>query len=388
MFDKLRVLFAIGSMGGGGAERQVIHYLRHLDRQRFVPLLYLLEGRGELLSEVPADVAMFAFDRRQTSPDGYFPGRIRRRQIADLAQVLREQAADVMCAVTFHMTLIASGARRRRSTPWLAVEMADPRRDFPGQVTRFRWLKRRLLARAYRAADRCVAVSHGVRDGLQQYHGVPGERIAVLPNFIDVAEVDRLAQTPPPDWPNAAFHVVSVGRLHPQKGQRFLLEAVARLVAQGGRQRLRVHLLGQGPLEMELRRFVRDHRLESHVEFAGFQDNPIAWIKRADLFCLPSLYEGLPLALLEAMACGVPVLATDCPSGPREVLDGGRYGRLVPPGEVDALAAAIADAMDQPQAWQTLTPAARQRVEMEYGILTGIARLENLLREAAEAKRP
>lgn len=385
MADKLRVLFAIGSMGGGGAERQTIHYLRSLDRERFEPRLYLTEARGELLSAVPADVPVASFDQRVKIPRGYFPGRIHRLQVADLADALAEQQIDVLVAVTFFETLIAAGAVRRRPTPWLAIEMADPRLDFPMQVRRFGWLKRRLLARAYRTASRAVAVSQGVREGMSQFYGLRPDRIAVLPNFIDLAEVDRRAAESPAVLRGSAeeFRIVAIGRLHEQKGHRFLLQTIDRLVNRDGRKSLRLDLLGQGPLAAELREFVRAKQLDGVVHFAGFQANPLAWLQQADLFCLPSLFEGLPLALLEAMACGVPVVASDCPSGPREVLDGGRYGRLVPPADPDALAAAITDAIEHRHAWQATARDARRRIEAEYSLPVGSQRLERLLDEVS-----
>ena len=194
--------------------------------------------------------------------------------------------------------------------------MADPRLDFAHQVHRFRTLKRHLLRRAYRRARPAVAVCEGVADGMQQAYGLRKDQVAVLRNFIDVDEVDRLASQPGPVLEPDCFHVVTAGRLDAQKGQRYLIEAVERLVHQRKREQIRLHVLGQGPLESELRSFVSRKHLDRYVRFEGFLSNPFAFIARCQLFCLPSLYEGLPLALLEAMACRIPVLATDCPSGP------------------------------------------------------------------------
>src|SRR5207302_6873274 len=112
-----------------------------------------------------------------------------------------------------------------------------------------------------------------------------------------------------------------------------------------------------------LQAFIDQHQLQLHVTLAGFRANPLVYFSRANLFCLSSLYEGMPNALVEALVCRVPVLATDCPSGPREVLCDGKYGRLVPPADARALADAIEDAIMHPGAWRALLNAASEHIE-------------------------
>lgn len=373
----LHVLFVLGSLGGGGAERQVVVWLRHLDRTRFEPVLYLVARRGELLGEIPDDVPVVAYEERCAAPRVYVPGGVYRRQVRDLEGVIAERGIDVVVTVTLHMTLLAAGMRRRPAR-WLAVEMADPRRDFADQVTRFRRLKRRRLTRAYGVATP-VAVSEGVKEGIVEFYVTPAGRVAVLPNFIELGEVDRRAAEPGPELAADRFHVVTVGRLQPQKGQAYLLDAFARVVAKPWPRRPHLHLLGQGPLRGELERQACELGLTEQVTFAGFVANPLAYVKRCDLFCLPSLYEGMPVALLEAMACGVPVVATDCPSGPREVLAGGEFGRLVPVADPAALADAMEAVVRDPETAKRAAAAARRRVEDAYSVASGMPRLERLL---------
>lgn len=380
MPTRKRVLFMIGSLGGGGAERQTLHYLRHLDRENFEPLLYLTSAEGELLNDIPKDVPVISFWQRHMRPRLNFPGRIHRQQVRDLAKVLEDNRIDALCAATFYSTMIAAQAVSRRPTGWFAVEMADPRLDFNTQTTRFRWIKQRKLKAAYRSADVCVAVSDGVRDGLREMYQVPERTIATLPNFIDLEETDLKAAAAGPTWRgDGIFHIVCAGRLHVQKGHRYLIEAIDDLVQRRGRTNLRLHLLGQGPLDGLLRSMVQQRGLQDFVAFEGFVANPQAWMAVGQLFCLPSLFEGLPLALLEAMACRVPVLATDCPSGPAEVLDGGRFGHLVAPRDSTALADKIEEAIDDHASWNLLTEAARQRVEQDYSIRSGISKLHQIL---------
>lgn len=373
-------------MSGGGAERQTINYLRHLDRNRYEPVLYLHYRRGEYLTLVPEDVPVTAFWDRHRPPQIPLPGRIFWWQVRDLAQVLAAERIDVVCSVTFLTTLVAFGAIRRRPTPWIAVEMADPRLDFDHQVKRFRSLKRRLLARAYRHADFAVAVSEGVREGMQQTYRLCIEHAAVIRNFIDLAEIDRLARQPGPGPEPGRFHVVTVGRLDKQKGQIHLLQAMSHLVHRRGRREVHLSILGQGPLEQDLKSFVREQKLDEYVSFVGFLSNPFAFVARCQLFCLPSIYEGLPLALLEGMACRVPVLATDCPSGPREVLAEGRFGRLVRAGSSEPLADAMEDAIDHYQDWLAAVAPAREHIEREFSVESEMARFQGLIDDSV-AKR-
>lgn len=374
-----RVLFAIGSLAGGGAERQTINYLRHLDRARFTPLLYVHSSQGELVADVPGDVPLLSFGERHKRPRLNYPGRVFGTQVRDLARVLKEEKIDVLCAVTFLLSIVASASVRRRPTPWLAIEMADPRLDFANQTKRFRWIKRRLLARAYRRADRSVAVSEGVRDGIAETYGVPSETIAVVRNFIDVADVDRMADSPGPTLAPNRFHIAAVGRLDVQKGHIHLIKAMDRLVHEERQTNLQLHVLGQGPLERELKEYVHRRDLGDHVNFEGFVQNVPSFLRACHLFCLPSLYEGLPLVLLEAMACRVPIVATDCPSGPREVLVDGTYGRLVAPADPIGIAGAIRDVVDDYDAWQGAMNDVREHVEESYSVDTGIRALQDLI---------
>jgi len=268
--------------------------------------------------------------------------------------------------------------------PWVAVEVADPRLGLSDPSLRFRWLKRRLVGRVYRSASRVIANSEGVRQGLIDYYRLPERAVITLYNSVDIERLDRLVPVAEPALEPGRFHVVCAGRLHRQKGYIYLLRAVDELVNGRGRKELAVHVLGQGPLEAELKEFVSRRGLAGHVFFPGFTPNPYSWFRQAQLFCLPSLYEGMPNALLEAMACGVPVLAADCPSGPSEILDGGKYGRLVPPGDSAALADAILHAMDHYEEWRAIVPLARARIEQDFSVSVGVKRLEQLLLEVCE----
>jgi glycosyltransferase involved in cell wall biosynthesis len=287
------------------------------------------------------------------------------------------------------MTLVTAAAARRRPTPRISTIVTDPARDFETNVERFRPIKRLLLRRAYQTADRVVAVSEGVRQAAIERYDLAAEKTLTLYNFFDVTRVDRLMhESLPADQVKSpgTFEIVAAGRLHPQKGFSFLLAAVRELVQDRGHKNIHLRILGVGPLEDELRSFVSRHALQSHVTLAGFRQNPLPYYHQADLFCLSSLYEGMPNALVEAMLCRVPVLSTDCPSGPSEVLAGGRYGRLAPPADATALAAAIEDAMLNPAAWRQLVEPARAHIEQTFSPAAGVERLQTLLESVCQGR--
>lgn len=390
---RLRILFVIGSMSGGGAERQVIEILKHLDRARFEPILYVGSRRGELLGEVPADVPVHSFweDFLRTWQSKFH--RLFRTvplvRWRHLARLLADERIDVVYDRTFLATLDAAAACWFRPTPRVSCCVADPDFELNAYARRMPLLARRFARWAYSSASVVLANSDGLRRRLIELFSLSEEKVLTRHNLVDFKRIERLAGEFVPDVPRDPFLIVSGGRLHPQKGPQFLLEAVRILVRERGRS-LRLVLLGQGGQERELREFLSLHKLEAHVTLPGFVTNPLPWYRHAHLFVLPSLNEGFPNALLEAVACGTPVLATDCPSGPGEILDGGRCGRLVAPGDSTALADAIADCMDHPVEWQSLTGAALHRVRELCDLKTGLPRLEDLLDcvAASDDQRP
>jgi len=379
----------LGSLGAGGAERQVLRILKHLERERYAPSLYVVNREGELLNQVPADVPVFAYWDNRTYPRLNFPGRILLSQARDLTRVIDREQIDLVYDRGSQMTLTASLAMRRKAIPRVSVAVGDPSRDFALLHSRFAFAKRHLLRRAYHSADRVVAVSEGVRRGLIDFFALPASQVITCPNLFDIDQIDAAASEPFDQYHADRFEIVSVGRLSQEKGHLHLLRAMDKLVNTERHTHLRLWLVGSGPLEQELRGFVRDHRLEEHIRFAGYQANPLPFVKHAQLFCLPSLYEGMPNALIEAMVCGTPVIAADCPSGPREILgDDNRFGCLFPAADANSLAAAITDAISDYPACQAKIPSARQHIIDNYSLKSGLRRLESVFDELMKDRSP
>ena len=199
----------------------------------------------------------------------------------------------------------------------------------------------RLMRRLFRLADVVVTPSHGVADDVAAITGIRRDRITVIYNPVFRPELTAMAEAPV-DHPwlvegNEPV-VLGAGKFKPQKDFPTLLRAFAKVRAE---RPARLIVLGEGEGEQGLREMTERLGIAADVDFPGHVANPFAYYRRASVFVLSSVWEGLPNALIEAMACGCPVVSTDCPSGPCEILDGGRFGTLVPVGEADAMAKAI-----------------------------------------------
>jgi glycosyltransferase involved in cell wall biosynthesis len=198
-----------------------------------------------------------------------------------------------------------------------------------------------LVRRFYPWADGIVAVSKGVADNLSEMTGFPRERITVIYNPIVTPELQEQVQTSlTHPWleSNQPPVVLAAGRLRPQKDFATLIQAFA-LVRR--KQCARLLILGEGPERPALETLIKNLGLEQDARLLGFVANPYPFMRRASLFVLSSKWEGLPGVLIEAMYCGVPLVSTNCPSGPQEILQDGKYGQLVPVGDATALARAI-----------------------------------------------
>jgi glycosyltransferase involved in cell wall biosynthesis len=203
----------------------------------------------------------------------------------------------------------------------------------------------RLIQRFYPLADCVVGVSAGVAEDLVRDVGVDPSKVRVIYNPIVTPDLEESASAPVPHpWFEDGSPVfVAAGRLRPQKDFPTLLRAFARLQGSHG---ARLVILGEGPERQSLEALTSELGIDGDVELPGATPNPYAYMARATAFVLSSRWEGLPTVLVEALRCGATVIATDCPSGSREILADGRYGTLVPVGDVAALAEAMEAALE------------------------------------------
>jgi glycosyltransferase involved in cell wall biosynthesis len=226
------------------------------------------------------------------------------------------------------------------------------------------FLRRRAIGWAYRRAARVVALSSGVREEMIEDHRLDAGRVVTIGNPVAVgalaAAADKARAAPAPwgNWAPGGPVMIGIGRLVRQKGFDLLIEALA----QQTHGALRLIILGEGAGRPELEDQVRRLGLGERVLMPGFADHPAAWLAHCDLFVLSSRWEGFGHVIAEAMACGVPVIATDCPHGPRDIIEDPVTGVLVANQDASALAQAIDGLLDTPKRAAALAKAARRTV--------------------------
>ncbi|AUM01042.1 MAG TPA: glycosyltransferase [Pseudothauera hydrothermalis] len=222
-----------------------------------------------------------------------------------------------------------------------------------------RWVQSWSMRTLYRLADGLLVPSHGAADDLAAFAGVAREAIRVVPSPIVTPELSAKAAEPI-DHPWAAAGqpplILGVGELSERKDFATLLHAFAQVRAC---RPCRLMILGEGRRRVALEKLAVDLGVAADVALPGFCPNPYPWMAKAAVFALTSRWEGMPVVLIEALALGTPSVACDCPSGPREVLDGGRHGALAPVGDIAAVAAGLLRQLDTP------TPAAVSRAAVQ-----------------------
>jgi glycosyltransferase involved in cell wall biosynthesis len=267
--------------------------------------------------------------------------------LTGLVRYLNREDPFVLLSTLMYANVIAacatflSGSRARlilREATSLSAKSAEP-----SSVKRL--LIRLGAVWAYRWADQVIGISRGSADDLIELLYVPEKQIVVIHNPIDSARVLDLASRPISGAEGKRAFILGAGRLEPEKDFPTLLRAFARV--RRSRQ-LELVILGEGKERKRLKALSKELGVESTVYMPGFTDNPFAYMRASSAVIVSSKREGFGNVLVEAMACGTPVVATDCQSGPAEILEGGKWGRLVPVGDDKAMADAILKTLDEP----------------------------------------
>jgi glycosyltransferase involved in cell wall biosynthesis len=331
----------IHDLSPGGVERQCLVLARQLQARGVNVVLVVHQMRGELVPLLPPGIPVVNLDSSRTLQDVW---RLRRFML--------DEQPDVFMANVDHNNIAAALAHALAGTNTkLVICQHNPLSA--GYHATVNW-KHRVVPWFYRALasriDHAVAVSEGIADELVAA-GLPRDKVSTIYNAVIGDDFEKRANVPIlhpwlADKDRPVF--VTAGRLVEMKDHRTLLRAFAIHV---GQRPSRLVVLGVGPMLDELRILARSLGIAEHVAFEGFVPNPLPYMRVADAFVLSSRSEGFGNVLVEAMGCGIPVLSTDCPHGPAEILAHGKYGVLVPPRDPDALALGFGRILDERALW-------------------------------------
>ncbi len=393
-------------MEAGGAERVCMQYINHL--QSFESCLLLQVRNGPLLNNLKPEIPVFEIFERTSALQQqgllqklgsyaaqlYHWGLSGLRKIEPLyycysllwqAHKIAKLARQHNCfAIVSFITLANVIAILAKVFFYRQLKIVINVHDVTSQILEHsklkryeRFLLRWLIRLFYPRAEVIVAVAQGIKRDLIENFGLPAQKIVVIYNPIDVHGVClRAAEPVTHHWfaKRSEPLIIAVGRLVKLKGFDLLIRSVAQLPVQ-----VRLAIIGDGEERATLESLITELGLTDRIVLLGFQENPWKYMARADLFVLSSLTEGMPNVIGEAMALGLPILATDCSPGVREYLDDGQAGLLVPPSDPRALARGIEQLLSNELLRQELARKGRTRIE-QFSLSTAVQAYEELLK--------
>jgi glycosyltransferase involved in cell wall biosynthesis len=349
---------------GGGVERVIINLARGFVEQGLSVDLVLVRKEGDFLSLVPPEVRVVNLEGKRLISS-----------VPALVRYLKENKPVAMLSAMQDINLVALWSRRLAGVSTRVVVSVHNTVSQESQNST--QLKRRIapfLARKfYPWADAIVTVSQGSADDLVNL-GLSSKRIQVIYNPVVTPELfEKAKELIEHPWfePGSPPVILGVGRLEKQKDFPTLIRAFAQVKQQ---RPARLMILGEGKDRPELEALVQELGLDHDVALPGFVANPFAYMASSAIFVLSSLYEGLPTVLIEAIAVGTRVVSTDCPSGPAEILENGRYGKLVGVGDIKGMAEAIVSTLENPPDSESL-----QRKAAEFSLEKAVAEYRQVL---------
>lgn len=317
---KKKILFVRPTLGQGGADRVTIQLLKSLDRERYQPELALMRQKGEFLQDVPEDVPVHICKSKNlwTMP-------------LKLGPIIRNGDYDIVYSTSGGTNMVVSLLKRfsRKKRFWVLSERTPlSRKRSWHRALLLNGLKKRL----YGTADWITVVSEAMRQQFIEMFSIQPAKISVVDNpLIDLKLTEGASEVVDhpyfADEPNRPPVILAAGRLIPEKNFELLLKAFQAVLA---KRDARLCILGDGPKLEDLKQLAASLQMDDKVSFPGFDKNPYKYMAKCDVFVLSSNVEGMPGVLIQALACGAPSIATDCPTGPSEIIQDGENGFLIP----------------------------------------------------------
>jgi N-acetylgalactosamine-N,N'-diacetylbacillosaminyl-diphospho-undecaprenol 4-alpha-N-acetylgalactosaminyltransferase len=375
--NRQRLIFLIPFLAGGGAERVASTLLPYLARH-FDLTLALLEDQRSY--PVTTEVPVVAFSESLNSQAAHVI-RIPYHILA-LARLIRRHRAKVVLSFIEQANIINILAACIAGHKAVISQRTNPRQQYESKGLLGKVISQ-TSARLYPKADRIIAVSNGIKEIILSNYKLDVRRIAVIPNPVDMASVAKMSKKEP-SVALPGDYLIHVGRLNVKtKAHDTLLNAFKKL--HSFYPDLKLILVGDGPDKGQIEVMVKDLDLDESVILAGWQENIFAFMARAKVLVLCSRYEGWPNVLVEAMACGCPVVATDCQTGPREILGDNEYGLLVPVDDPNALALSMEELLTDESRRTYFQEQARKRAQ-EFDLEQIGSKYVSLLQGIAETR--
>jgi glycosyltransferase involved in cell wall biosynthesis len=332
---RTKCLFVLPDLSGGGAERVTLDLVRNIDKDEFDVTLFLLRYSGEYLNNIPENINLkYGIDGKRSFYLNFF-------KIFKELLIAVKEVDIVVGALELKGHLFATLAARlcnKSVIGWVHKHLG-----YYLQSASFlkRIIYKNITKILYKNMDKIVTVSNDAKVAIQSLFPQFANKVSYIYNPVDFSKIRELANENLPEWFKSIESkpiLLSVGRLEYQKGFDLLLKAFAKVKKEGLEGTLVI--LGEGSMRKYLEDMVSDLNLKDDVILPGFV-NPYPIMANSDVFILSSRYEGLPTVLIEALGLDLPIISTDCPAGPREILEDGRYGILIEPEDVDAMARSI-----------------------------------------------
>lgn len=320
-----KISIILPSLRGGGAERSMLTLANELAEQNYRVDLILVKKEGAYVDDVYHEVNLIDLNRSRVI-----------KSIFSLRSYISNNKPDILISAMAHVNVVSVIACRLSGS--YTINIAGARNSLNISKGLSGFLKKYLMKWAYNQANMVTTVSEDVRIQIVDKLNIPSSKVQTIYNPVVSKELIGMSlEQPNHDWLSQKNKpvILGVGRLTKQKDFPTLIRAfhnVQKVVD------CKLIILGEGEERSNLESLVNELNLKNKVSLPGFVDNPFTYMKHSDLFVLSSLWEGLPGVLIQAMACGTPVISTDCPGGSREILENGEFGALVPVDDPDQLA--------------------------------------------------
>ncbi|MDR9793251.1 glycosyltransferase [Aeribacillus pallidus] len=363
---KIKLMLLAPSLRGGGSERVMLNLIQNFDRRVLDLYFVLVKKEGPYEKEIPNDVQVFDLNCRRTLKAW--------RSLIKCIDVIKPDVI-LSTASQLNILLLMIKPLIPKKIKIIIREGSIPSENI--QSNRILW--RYLYRKYYNQADVIICQSSFMKKDLLDNFKIDREKVKQIYNPVNFENINMLIKGKKNPYLNynnnlQCINILTVGRLSSEKGHRELIKSIPLLKMK--RSNVNLFILGEGPLKNELFSLVRELNLEDCVHFVGFQENPFVWMKYADLFILPSKYEGLPNVLLEAIACQVPVIVTNHPGGTKEIM------------EITQQAHRIIDEFTWDDWWfEKPTKKTYEILEENFNILKIVNKYESLILELFEVRK-